>query len=74
MPHLLHNVDTILEGIRYTFCRTDNMLFAVLVEVDSLNGTARFPVLQHAFGTIAEGRMLYQRRWAPGLQEHSCPL
>ena len=53
--HLLHNVDTILEREYDTFlCRTDNMLLAVLVEVDSLNGTARFPVLQHTFGTVAE--------------------
>ena len=53
--HLLHNVDTILEREYDTFlCRTDNMLLAVLVEVDSLNGTARFPVLQHTFGTVAK--------------------
>ena len=55
--HLLHDVDSILERENDAFlCRTDNVLLAMLVEVDAMNGTADFLVLQHTLRTVPEGQ------------------
>jgi len=55
--HLFHDVDSIFKGKNDAFLRcTDDMLFAVLVEVDAMNGAAYFLVLQHTLRTVSKGQ------------------
>ena len=55
--HLFHDVDSIFEGENDAFLRcADDMLFAVLVEVDAMNGATCFLVLQHTLRTVPEGQ------------------
>jgi len=53
--HLLHNIDTIFKGEYDSFlCGTDNVLLAMLVKVDTLNGTTYLLVFQHTLCTVSK--------------------
>ena len=53
--HTLHDIDTIFEREHDTLLgRTNNMITCMQIKIDSIDGTSRFPVLQHTLCAVAK--------------------